>query len=258
MSLTDFQQLVIIHEFLQWEGIAGPDASGQKYNLPNGDTAKGSGGISKEIKKDCFQLKSNTLARILALIFLTGSPALASVLCVTVMDYARLPLPSASLNATNLLTGKAYLARSDKNGTACFSDIPEGLYSIEAGLTGFLRVKYYPVRVTSSAKEKLSFWLPFSEITEGGVDHESTLSGTLLSGGSPLESAEVCAIGAAGAPRTCTVTNDLGEYALVLTAGVYQTEVHTRDEKIYKSKIDVSIPGIYRNRLSLDANGAKP
>jgi hypothetical protein len=197
------------------------------------------------------QLKQDKVARIFVLIFVTGSPALASVLCATVMDFARLPLPSASLNATNLLTAKAYVTRSDKNGTGCFSDIPEGLYSIEASLVGFLHVKYYPVRITSSAKERLSFWLPFSEITEGGLDHESTLSGTLLSGGSPLESAEVCVIGVAGAPRTCMVTNDLGEYALVVTSGQYQTEVRTREGKVYKSKLDVSIPGIYRNRLSL-------
>jgi RHS repeat-associated protein len=54
MSLTDFQQLVIIHEFLHWDDIAGPDASGQKYTLPNGDKVKGSAGISKEIKTKCF------------------------------------------------------------------------------------------------------------------------------------------------------------------------------------------------------------
>jgi RHS repeat-associated protein len=54
MTLADFQQLIIIHEFLHYEGVAGPDNSGQKYTLPNGDTVKGSAGISKEVKKKCF------------------------------------------------------------------------------------------------------------------------------------------------------------------------------------------------------------
>jgi hypothetical protein len=173
------------------------------------------------------------------------------------MDYAQLPLPSASLNATNLTTGKAYAARSDKSGGACFSSIPEGLYSIEASLAGFLHVKYFPVRVTSSATERLSFWLPFGEITEGGIGQESTLSGTLLDGNSPVESAEVCLIGTGGAPRTCTVTNDLGEYALVVPSGAYQAETRTRDGKVYKSTINASVPGIYRNRLTLATGGGK-
>jgi hypothetical protein len=53
MTLADFQQLVIIHEFLHWQGV-GPDSSGQKYTLPNGDKVKGSTGISKEVKQKCF------------------------------------------------------------------------------------------------------------------------------------------------------------------------------------------------------------
>jgi hypothetical protein len=182
------------------------------------------------------QLKQDVFIWVGALILLTGSPVFASTLCAAVMDYARLPLPSVSLNATNLATGKAYVARTDKNGTACFVDIPEGLYSVEASLTGFLHVKYFPVRVTPSAKERLSFWLPFAEVTEGGIGQESTLSGTLLNNGSPLESAEVCMIRTVGASRTCTVTNDLGEYALVCTKPrfVRGMEKHTSPGSTYR------------------------
>jgi hypothetical protein len=54
MTLSDFQQLVIIHEFLHQYGIAGADSEGQKITLANGDTVKGSVGISKEVRKDCF------------------------------------------------------------------------------------------------------------------------------------------------------------------------------------------------------------
>jgi hypothetical protein len=189
---------------------------------------------------------------------MTGTPVIASDICATVMDYARLPLPSAILNATNLITGKSYAAKSDQKGVACFAGIPEGLYSIEAGLEGFLHVRYYPLRVTSSQTQKLTFWLPFAEINEGGFTEESILSGTLLASGSAVESAEVCIEGAAGSPRTCTVTNDLGEYALVVPAGVYQTQIRTRGGKVYKSKVDISVPGTYRNRLSLGANGDRP
>jgi hypothetical protein len=174
------------------------------------------------------------------------------------MDLGRMPLPSASVTATNLASGKSYAARSDKNGTACFSGIPEGLYAIEASLTGFLHVRYYPVRVVPTVKQTLSFWLPFGEITEGGLGEESTLSGTLLKGGTPVEGAEVCMATAIGSQRTCTVTNDLGEYRLLGPAGIYRTEIRTKDGKVYKSKVDMSAPGTYRNRLSLDGGSIEP
>jgi hypothetical protein len=182
---------------------------------------------------------------------------IAADLCATVLDITHLPLPSASVNVESLATGKAYLARADQRGTACLS-VPEGLYSVEASLTGFLHVKYYPVRATAEAKQNLIFWLPLGEIREGPFGGDSTLSGTMLSRGAPIESADVCVIGPGGAPRTCTVTNDLGEYALVVPPGAYETEIRTRDGHVYRSRVDISTPGVYRNRLSLSAGMAKP
>jgi hypothetical protein len=173
------------------------------------------------------------------------------------MDYAKLPLPSATITATNLGTGKAYQARSHKDGSACISEVPEGLYSVEASLTGFLHVKYFPVRITASETAKLSFWLPFGEIEEGGIGQESTVSGTLLSRGLPAEAAEICLLRVDTAAKSCTITNDLGEYALVVPPGAYDTEVRTKGGAVYKSRIDVSTPGIYRNRLSLETAGGR-
>ena len=204
------------------------------------------------------QLRLKHGVRIFALILTIGAPAYASELCATIMDLARLPLPSASVRATDLATGKAYLKQSDKSGIACFSSVPAGLYAIDASLTGFLHVKYYPVLLTPAASQKLSFWLPFSEITEGGLGQESIISGTLLNRGSPADSAEICIVGTTGAPKTCTTTNDLGEYALAVPAGVHQIEIRIDKRNIYKSKLDVSTPGIYRDRLSLDGNKEKP
>ncbi len=54
MSLGTFQQLIIIHEFLHQDGIVGADNAQQKIVLPNGDTVTGSQGLSKEVKKNCF------------------------------------------------------------------------------------------------------------------------------------------------------------------------------------------------------------
>jgi Carboxypeptidase regulatory-like domain len=199
------------------------------------------------------QLKQTACAQALMLMLLSGSSTFAAEVCASVMDYAGMPLPAASVSATNLTTGKSYAAKSDKNGVACLSGIPEGLYSVEASLTGFLHVKYYPVRAVPLAKQTLSFWLLFGEISEGGLGDDSTLSGTLLKGGVPVEAAKICITANTGVPKTCTVTNEIGEYALQGPPGVYATEIHTKDGKVYRSQIDMSTPGIYRNRLSLDS-----
>ncbi len=175
----------------------------------------------------------------------------ASVMCAAVADAGGLPLGGVSLNATSLSTGVVYSVRSEWNGRVCFADIPEGLYEVEAGLAGFLFVRYRPVRVTPEAAIALSFSLPFAEITEGGFTRDSLLSGTLLERGEPVRRAEICAVGKGDARRLCTRTNDLGEYALVVPAGSYGTTITTGDGRVYRSNMDLSVPGIFRNRLSL-------
>lgn len=183
-----------------------------------------------------------------------------SELCVTVMDAVPLPLPHASVNATNLATGKPYVAQADRGGRICLSNIPEGLYSVEAYDTGFMHVRYYPVQITAAAKTDLSFALPLGYVSEGAIGDEATLSGTLLKAGSPVTGADVCVSTAARTPRFCTVTNDIGEYALVVPVGEYDAQVSTRDGTgmTYRLKVDVSTAGVHRDLLSLDGNGGKP
>jgi hypothetical protein len=53
LNLGQAQELMMIHEFLHWEGL-GADDAGQQYTLPNGDTVTGSAGISDEVRKKCF------------------------------------------------------------------------------------------------------------------------------------------------------------------------------------------------------------
>ncbi len=57
MTSWDFQALVIIHEFVHYMGIVGPDGGPAKdvtWTLPNGDKVTGSDQLSKEIRKKCF------------------------------------------------------------------------------------------------------------------------------------------------------------------------------------------------------------
>lgn len=94
----------------------------------------------------------------------------ASELCVTVNDPEDLPLPHAWVNVTDRIAVKTYNESTDSKGRTCLT-LPEGTYAVEAGLTGFLNVRYYPVRVTYPNPLNLTFRLPFGDITEGPLEH---------------------------------------------------------------------------------------
>ena len=55
LSLSAFDNLTIVHEFMHQLGIVGEDNKGQTYTLPNGDTATGSAGISQEVRDKCLK-----------------------------------------------------------------------------------------------------------------------------------------------------------------------------------------------------------
>jgi RHS repeat-associated protein len=51
-SLSQFQELLIIHEFLHLTGVVGDDNTNQTITFPNGDKVTGSVGVTDEIEKD--------------------------------------------------------------------------------------------------------------------------------------------------------------------------------------------------------------
>ncbi len=189
----------------------------------------------------------------LFLVAMSSAHAYAAVLCVTVQDFSRLPLPSAFVVVTDLVRSRAPLtAKTNSAGRACITAIPEGIYSVEAGLQGFLYSVYRPVRVTILAPTNLTFFLPIGEITEGGMDDESTLSGTLTrDNGEPAAAASICATGTAGGIHRCVLTDELGEYVLVVPAAAYDIVIKTSDGITNQVSLDASAPGSYRNRLTL-------
>ena len=176
--------------------------------------------------------------------------ALGSELCVTVMDYARSPLPRATVKAVDLSSAKEFQAQSSRDGLACLAPLPAGRYSVEVSAQGFLQVVYRPVRVEAGPPTRLSFWLPFGDIEEGGIGSEATVSGALLTTGGPVSGAQICLVGKSGSLRICTATNQLGEYVLVVPIGVYACEISMGPKQVKRSSIDVSTPGTYRDRLS--------
>ena len=55
MDMGKIQESMIIHEFMHYMGIVGPDREGQEYRLPNGQRVRGSSGISEAVKENCFK-----------------------------------------------------------------------------------------------------------------------------------------------------------------------------------------------------------
>jgi hypothetical protein len=183
-----------------------------------------------------------------------------SELCVNVSDETDLPLANAWVNVTRMVPSsdgqvEALHASTDSKGHVCVM-LSEGTYSVEAGLTGFLNVRYQPVRIVYPNRRELAYRLPIGDSTEGGVDTDAVLSGILESAGKPVQSAKICVTNLHGtAVIACGGTNDLGEYGISVPRGTYRVEIQTWGKKVYRSTVNVAHPGYHRNLLSIDEEG---
>jgi hypothetical protein len=193
--------------------------------------------------------------------------SVASEACVTVNDRDGLPLPKSLIVATNLTTFQATTGATDEFGKHCFAGIPEGLYSFEAGLSGFLNVRYYPVHVKFDDLTSLEFRLPFGDISRERLAPEAMISGTLRRGAAPLAGATICLFKtAAEKPVRCVETTELGEYAVGVPPAIYEVEIRLgrggQTRPMFQPghgpapgsecwmRLDLSSPGHYRNVLS--------
>jgi len=183
--------------------------------------------------------------------------SLASSICATVTDLPGHPLHVATVRVVSLVDPDAhYSSAVDASGKACIDHLPEGLYSVEAGTGsgGFLNVRYYPVRVAFPDDVTFSIPLPYGEIREGGVRTDAVLSGTLLEAGRAVDGIKICLReNNEPIPAGCTVTNDLGQYALVVPPGKYRVELARGNsrEPISSVPIELPTPGLYRNEVSM-------
>jgi hypothetical protein len=192
------------------------------------------------------------------LVLFAHTAARGASICATVGDSEGDGLPQATVNVVSLTGEKRYSARTDATGRACFASTPEGLYSVEAGLIGFLNVRYYPVRVSYPEATDLSFRLPLGEVNGDSFEQDAVMSGTLLEGDRPVGSAKVCMFEPGKTePYICGKTTDLGEYALTVPTGTYVAVItRWKGEPIRETveppqTVKLPTPGRYRNLLAV-------
>jgi hypothetical protein len=179
----------------------------------------------------------------------------AGTICAYVADPGDQPLQHAAMSISSLSGGPQHFAgKSDRDGNVCIDHIPEGLYAVEVSLTGFMNVRYHPVRVVFPSTVHLGFHLPLGNVNVDTFPVESTLSGTLKRKGEPAAGIKVCLFQSeATVPSVCDSTDEIGEYALVVPAGKYEVEMSDRGKvSAPRRSIDLSVAGLYRDRLSLD------
>jgi Carboxypeptidase regulatory-like domain len=177
-----------------------------------------------------------------------------SALSGQVVDAGGNPLDGATVLVVPLSSesSSSVCVTSDKEGKFSVPLLPDGMYSVEASRPGFLHLRYYPVVINFPNETVLDFPLPVGEITEGGIQLEAMVSGTLEDKGKPASGSRICLdkIGSSLA-EICTDTNELGQYAVSVRPGIYVVEVMRDRKQALKRKIDLSKPGMYRNVLRL-------
>ena len=193
---------------------------------------------------------------VLALLGPISNFAWAGTICAHIVDPGDQPLPDAAVIVSSLSGGpQHYAAKADHDGSVCIDHVPEGLYAVEVSLTGFINVRYHPVRVVFPNTVNLAFRLPFGNVNGDSFSVESTLSGTLKRKGVPFSGIKVCLFQReATVPSVCDNTDQVGEYALIVPAGKYDVEMSDRGKVLVpRRSIDLSVAGLYRDQLSIDA-----
>lgn len=190
-----------------------------------------------------------------------------SEICVTVDDYAEMPLSRAWVSIVPLprpkngdkeatSVSRTHAGSTDKNGRACF-EVPAGRYSVESGLMGFLNVRYYPITVTPAHRTELPIRLPIGEVIGDSVSSEATLFGTLRRDGYVLQGVTVCLLREESVV-ICQRTNAFGEYVLSVAPGEYHVEIRNfRNELISSLKVDAAFPEPYEDLIIIENRAAK-
>jgi hypothetical protein len=184
-----------------------------------------------------------------------SQPLWGSSVCATVTDVLNGPIQGAVVAVVDLTNSeRRFTAQTDSAGKVCVDKVPDGRYSVEAGASGFVASKYYPVRIDSPREVTFSFRLPivFNPLQSTYVGFDATVYGTLADGANPLADVTICLfVNSKKDAVRCAATNNVGQYSLIVPPGFYEVEVSRTQVKLYSTVIQLPNPGYYRNALSL-------
>jgi hypothetical protein len=143
-------------------------------------------------------------------------------------------------------------SQTDSGGSYSFPELPDGEYSVEATLRGFVGVSYKPVRIYFPAQVRRDFVLAVAFVGGDAVYASSELVGELIWKGARVPRANICLFRLDGPYRpTCTSTNGLGQYYLDVPPEKYNSTVSGDGGLSVSQSLDLSTPGEYRNKIKL-------
>lgn len=186
--------------------------------------------------------------------FAGGARAQAGVaLGGSVVDESGGPLPTATVTV-HKLSGERLdqSSQTDSRGHYSFPELPDGEYSIEAALNGFVSMSYKPVRIYFPAQVQWDFVLRLGGFSYDAVYSSSEVVGELLWRGARAPAASIC-LSRTGGPYhpVCTVTNRLGQYFLRVPPAVYTVTIENKVGLRAEQRLDLSTAGEYRNKIAL-------
>ena len=144
-------------------------------------------------------------------------------------------------------------SQTDSQGRYSFAELPDGEYSVEAVLTGFVSVSYKPVRIYFPAGAWWNFVLTVAGFGHDAVYASSEVVGELLWRGARVSTANICLTRSDGPHQPiCTVTNRLGQYFLDVPTAIYVVTVDKGGDLHTTERLDLTTAGQYRNKIAVE------
>jgi hypothetical protein len=144
-------------------------------------------------------------------------------------------------------------AKSGADGLYAVRDIPDGTYSLEASLSGYLSVAYYPVRVEFPKTYNLNYQLPALITNPDELRTEARVFGVAMLGLKLVGGLKVCLSkpGSADLP-SCGYTDGMSRFFIAVPAGGYELSVFNGGNLCATHKLGMLVTGDLRRDIVID------
>jgi len=107
-----------------------------------------------------------TLALVFVLTSVAGAQVSTATLSGTVIDESKAFLPGVTITATDLATGRKYVATSDERGEFHIANVAPSRYRLQAELTGFATMEIQDLELLVGQRASLSLAMKLATLTE--------------------------------------------------------------------------------------------